>query len=103
MPPRDQLGMLDDVGRMADDARHDDLAVGQLDVLPQRPFVLVADIAGLEAVGLRVHLEDEIDDVLHRNVMRMRAVPAAPAEMVAHRVLGDAASAWLSASMQIFR
>ncbi len=48
----DQLGMLDDVGGVADDARKEDLAVGQLDVLPDLPFVLVPDIARLERVGL---------------------------------------------------
>ena len=48
----DQLRMLDHVGGVADDARQDELAVGQLDVLPHLPFVLVADIAGLERIGL---------------------------------------------------
>ena len=44
----DQLGMLDDIGRVADDSGQDQLAVGQFHVLPDLPFVLVADIAGLE-------------------------------------------------------
>ena len=55
-PLRDQLGMLDEVGGVADHARHDDLAGGQLDVLPQPPFVLVTNIAGFETAGLRAHL-----------------------------------------------
>src|SRR6202140_2478006 len=53
---RDELGMLDEVGGVADHARHDDLAGGQLDVLPQRPFVLVTHIAGFETAGLPAHL-----------------------------------------------
>ena len=46
-----QFGMLDHVGRVADDAGQDQLAVGQLDVLPDAPFVLMADVAGLERIG----------------------------------------------------
>ena len=90
---RDQLGMLDNVGGVADHARHDDLAGRQLDVLPDCPFVLVTDVAGLETVGLCAHLEHEIDDLLERQVVRVRAVPAAPAEVVAHAILGDAGRA----------
>ena len=47
----DQLGMLDDVGGVAHDAGQDQLVVGQLDVVPHLPLVLVADIGGLERVG----------------------------------------------------
>src|SRR5215472_13327522 len=44
---RDELGMLDDVGRMAEDAGDEDLAFGQSLALPDLPFVLVPGIAGL--------------------------------------------------------
>ena len=37
-PLGDQLGVLDHVGGVADDARHDQLAVGQFDVVPERPL-----------------------------------------------------------------
>src|SRR5215475_6924103 len=47
-PLRHQLWMFDHIGRMADDARHDDLAIGKLDLFPHRPFMLVAHIASLE-------------------------------------------------------
>src|SRR5258708_2287055 len=36
-PPGDKLRMLDDVGRMTDDARNQNLACGQFDVLPDHP------------------------------------------------------------------
>ena len=49
----DQFGMLDDIRCMADDAGQDHFAVGQFDVLPDLPFMLVADIAGLERIGSR--------------------------------------------------
>jgi len=45
--------------------------------------VLVPDIAGLEGIGLRLHFEDQVDDVLERQVVRVRPVPAAPAQVVA--------------------
>ena len=47
----DELGVLNDVGRVADDPRQDEFAVGQFDVLPDLPLVLVADIASLKRIG----------------------------------------------------
>ena len=48
------LGVLDDVGGVGDDAGDDALAVRELDALPCLPFVLVARVGGLEAVGAGV-------------------------------------------------
>src|SRR6266404_8220505 len=53
-------------------------------------IMLVAHIGGLEGIGLRLHLEDQIDDVLERQIMGMRPVPAAPAQVIAHLILGNA-------------
>src|ERR1700737_1280050 len=39
---RDQLGMLDGISRVADDAGHQDLARGELDRVPHGVFVLMA-------------------------------------------------------------
>ena len=47
-PVGDHLRMLDDVGSVADDARDQYLAFGQLDVAPDFPLVLVTNIAGLD-------------------------------------------------------
>ena len=41
----DDLRVLDDVGGVADDPRDQDFSVGQLDVSPDFPLVLVTDIA----------------------------------------------------------
>src|SRR5262245_5325743 len=41
---RDELGMLDVVGRGVEHARYQDLVVGQLDMLPHRPFMRVPRI-----------------------------------------------------------
>ena len=49
--------------------------------------MLVPHIGGLEGIGLRLHLEDQIDDVLERQIMGVRAVPAAPAQMIPDAVL----------------
>ena len=43
--------------------------------------MLVSDVACLEGIGLRPHLEDQIDDVLERQVVGMRPVPAALAQV----------------------
>ena len=49
----DELRMLEHVGRVADDAGQDHLAVGQLLVLPHDPLVLVPGVRGLERVRAR--------------------------------------------------
>ena len=46
----DQLRVLHQVRGVADHARHQDLAVRQLDVLPDLPLVLVAHVGRLDAV-----------------------------------------------------
>ena len=86
----DQLRMLDHVGGVADDARQHQLVVGQLHLLPDLPLVLVADIAGLERVGVGVDRQHDLDDVPHRDVGRVRAVPASPAQVEPDAVLRQA-------------
>ena len=75
-----QLGVLHHVGRVADHARDDKLALRQLQVLPDSPFVLVADIAGLERIGTGVDGQHDIDDVAHRDVGGVR-----PCQLPQHR------------------
>ena len=86
----DQLRVLDKVGGVADDTRHQHLARRQFCILPHPPFVLVPHIGGLEGIGLRLHLEDQVDDVLERQIMGVRPVPAAPAQVIAHAFLRNA-------------
>ena len=76
----DGLGVLDHIGGVADDPRQDQLAVGKLNVLPDLPLVLVADIAGLERIGTGVDGQHDIDDVAHRDVGGMR-----PCQLPQHR------------------
>ena len=83
--------MLDHVGGVADHAGQDQLVVGQFDVVPHTPLVLVADVAGFKRIGLAVDRQHDVDDVAHRDVGGVRAVPAAPAQMEADAVLGQAA------------
>ena len=52
----DDLGVLDDVGGVADDPRDQDFSVGQLDVSPDFPLVLVTDVAGLDRVSTNANL-----------------------------------------------
>ena len=76
---------------MADDPWQDDLVGRQFDVLPDPPLVFVPDIAGLEGVGPGIDGEHDLDDVAHRNVSRVRPVPAAPAQMKADALLRQTA------------
>jgi hypothetical protein len=74
----DQMRMLDEIGRMTYDTRHQYLAGRHLDRLPGSPFVLMSHVAGLEGIRLRLIRENQIDDVFQRQVVSMRTVPAAP-------------------------
>ena len=89
----DELRVLDQVGGVADHAGHQHLAVRQLDVLPHLPFVLVAHVGRLERIALRLDLQHQVDDVLERQVVGVRPVPAAPAQVIAHAVLRNALAA----------
>src|SRR5262249_35805155 len=86
----DQLRMLDEVGRMTYDTRHQYLAGRHLDRLPGSPFVLMSHVAGLEGIGLRLNRENQINDVFQRQVVSMRTVPAAPTEVVTHLLFRNA-------------
>ncbi len=88
---RHELRVLHHVGGVGDHARNEDLAGGELHLLPHRDLVLVARIGALDQEGLRLHLQQEIDDVVELEIVGMRAVPASPAEMVAHAVFRDVA------------
>jgi hypothetical protein len=53
--------------------------------------VLVADVARFERIGLRLHLQDQIDNIFERNVGLVWPVPAAPADVIANAILGNIA------------
>ena len=55
----------------------------QVDVLPHPPLVLVADVGRLEGERADVDLQQHVDDVGHRDVGGVRAMPAAPAAVEA--------------------
>ena len=57
-----EFWMLHDVCAVADDARGQDFAFRQLDVLPDAPFVFVARIGGFDEIGAGADFENEIDD-----------------------------------------
>ena len=85
--PHDALGhqfrVLDHVGGVADDAGNEHPARWQFGSFPHPPFVLVARIGSFDDKCADFHAEDEIDDVLERNVAGMRPRPTAPADVIA--------------------
>jgi hypothetical protein len=87
----DEVGVLDDVGVVGDDTRDELLALRKRHVLPHPPLVLVAGVGLLHGVVAGVDLEDEPDGVAQRRVVGMGPVPAAPADVVADPLLGQAA------------
>src|SRR6516165_12244205 len=87
----DELGMLDDVGGMADHAGDQNLAGRKLHAFPYPPFVGVARIGSLERVVTSAHLQQQADDVLERHVESVRAVPATPTDVIARAFFGNIA------------
>src|SRR3989475_6905770 len=79
-----QLGVLDEVAGVADDAGDEDLAGGELDVFPHAPLVVVARVRRLDGVALRAHGQDQVHELAQREVVLVRAVGAAPAHVEAH-------------------
>jgi len=75
--------MLDEVAGVAHDAGDQELALGQLHVLPHAPFVVVARVGGLDGVALRAHGEDQVDEIAQRQVVLVRTVIAPPADVEA--------------------
>src|SRR4029453_5566058 len=74
----DELGVLDDIASVTDDAWNKDLACRQLGFFPDLPFVFVSRICGLDRIRAGSHLEHKIDHVLQRKIMRGGSVPASP-------------------------
>ena len=78
--------------RVADHARQQHLALRQLRVLPDRPLPGVARVRRLDRVGLARSPRAAGRRGRRSGTSRgVRAGPGAPAEVVAHAVLGDAA------------
>ena len=90
-PVSHQVRVLDNVGGVGDDAGDDDFSVRELGVFPDAPFMLVADIGGLEGVAARIDLQHRADDVREGDVRGVRAVPGTPADVQPDPVLGEAA------------
>src|SRR5216684_5213010 len=82
--------MFDHIGSVADDTGGEHLAIGQLDMFPNLPFVLVPWIRGLDEISAGTYLENEIDDLLQGNIGGVGAGPASPANVITNAVLWDA-------------
>ena len=55
------------------------------------PLVLVLRVRRLDRAALRLDLVDDVDQVLQRQVLRVRVVAAAPADVQSHPALGTVA------------
>src|ERR1700722_17897510 len=72
-PIAHQLGMLDQNRRMGDDAGDQNLVLGQIDMAPYLPFVLVTRISSFERISAGADLENDVDDILELHVIGARA------------------------------
>ena len=87
---RHQFGMLDEVGDRVDYAGNHHLARRQLHLLKDLPFMLMARIARLQNDSRRTRLEHDVDDLPQLDIVMMRALVVAPAQMHPHRLGRDA-------------
>ncbi len=83
--------MLDQRRGVTDDTGGKYLVIGQLHVLPDNVLMLVPDVGGLEKIRLRIDRQQHVHDVRKRNVVSVRSVPAAPAQVVSNLLLRDVA------------
>src|SRR6266550_3292230 len=89
--PDDAFGnefrMLDHIGAVAYHAGSQNLPLGKFDVFPDPPLVLVAGIRRLDQIRARPHPQNQIDDLLERDIRGVRSGPTTPANVVANPVL----------------
>jgi hypothetical protein len=83
-PLSDEIRVLDDICTVADKARQKHFVSRKLDRLPDAPFVFMARIGHFQRIGARIHLQNQAHDVLGRNIVGVRPVPASPANMIAN-------------------
>ena len=87
-----ELGVLQHVGGVGDDAGDEVLALGQGHIPPDPPLVLVADVGRLEAQPVGVHAQGQVDDLVEAEVGGVRAVPQLRSEE--RRVGKECRSRW---------
>src|SRR5581483_4450166 len=78
-----EFGVFDEIAGGIKHAGDQNLAV-KLRALPYLPFVGMPGVGSLERDSADLCLENDIDDVLERNVAMMRAFVVAPAQMDAN-------------------
>ena len=82
----DQRRMFDVIGRGVDHARQQHLVLWKLDVLPNRPLVGMARISGFKHQALNLCAKHDLDDLAEIDVVGMRPLIVAPADVHAHHV-----------------
>src|SRR3990167_6207139 len=70
----DRLRVFNEVAIVAGYPRNEHLPLGQLDILPHTPLMLMAGVRSLNGIALRAHLQDEIHDVSERDIVFMGTV-----------------------------
>ena len=88
-PLGNQFGVLDVVGRRVEHPRDQRDIVGQLRVSPHRPFVFVARIRCLEHQRAGLGLLHHRHDPFQRNIVVVRSLVVAPADVNANLRGGD--------------
>lgn len=76
--------MPDEAGGRVDDPRDEDLAVGQLDILEDPPFVLMSGIGGLDAQCCWPHLQQVRQYLPQGDATGVRSLVISPADVQAH-------------------
>jgi len=86
---RDQLRVLNEIRFRLDDPGNNDLALRQLDLLEQGPFMRVARVRSLELDRRWPRCKRDIDDLGEWHVAMVRPLVIAPAQMHPHALRRD--------------
>src|SRR3989337_2326690 len=86
---RNQFGVLDNVSRVAHYTWNQNFAIGELDVLPHLPLVLVTHVGSLNGIRSGLDLQHDVYHVSQRDVCCVGSMPATPTHVVANTILGN--------------
>lgn len=79
-----EFGVLNDIGRMADDSGEQNFSFRKFHILPDHPLMLMTRVGHFERIGASVCFYQEINNGLQRYIAHMGPAPASPANVVAN-------------------
>jgi hypothetical protein len=92
---RHELGVFDIVGKAVDDAGQNDRVVWEGYTAPYLPFMLMSGVGSLKRKGSNICLKYGFENFLEWDVVNVRTLVVAPAQMKTESLLGYAAQRFI--------